>query len=55
MAVGIATTSGFVGVGTTNKLPSTVYAVKIDDDTIKLAETPEKALKTIPDLSLIHI
>ena len=50
MAVGIATTSGFVGVGTTNKLPATVYAVKIDDDTIKLAETPEKALKTIPDV-----
>ena len=38
------------GVGTTNKLPSTVYAVKVDDDTIKLAETPAKALKTIPDV-----
>ena len=50
MAVGIATTSGFVGVGTTNKLPGTVYAVKIDDDTIKLAETPAKALQTIPEV-----
>ena len=50
MAVGIATTNGFVGVGTTNKLPGTFFAVKIDDDTIKIAETAEKALKTVPDV-----
>ena len=50
MAVGIATTNGFVGVGTTNKLPGTFFAVKIDDDTIKIAETAAKALKTIPEV-----
>ena len=50
MAVGIATTNGFVGVGTTNKLPGTFYAVKIDDDSIKIAETAEKALKTVPEV-----
>jgi len=50
MAVGIATTNGFVGVGTTNKLPGTLFAVKIDDDSIKLAETAEKALKTVPEV-----
>ena len=50
MAIGIGTTNGFVGVGTTDKLPSTVYAVKIDDETIKVAETAEKALKTVPEV-----
>ena len=50
MAVGIATTNGFVGVGTTNKLPGTFFAVKIDDDSIKIAETAEKALKTVPEV-----
>ena len=50
MAVGIATTSGFVGVGTTNKLPGDLWVVKIDDDTIKIAETAEKALKSVPEV-----
>ena len=46
-AIGIASTS-IVGFGTTDKLPSTVYAVKIDDKTIKLASTAENALKPTP-------
>ena len=50
MAIGIGTTNGFVGVGTTSMLPSNVFAVKIDDDTIKVAETATKALKTVPEV-----
>ena len=43
-AIGIASTS-FVGIGTTDKVPGTVFAVKVDDNKIKLAATAEKALK----------
>ena len=31
-------------------MPGTFYAVKIDDDSIKIAETAEKALKTVPEV-----
>lgn len=47
--IGIATTS-ISGVGTTNILPSTLYVVKINDNIIKFAETPEKALKFVPEV-----
>ena len=50
MAIGIASTNGFAGVGTTSLLPGNVFAVKIDDDTIKVAETAAKALKTVPEV-----
>jgi len=46
-AIGIASTS-FVGIGTTDKLPSSVYAIKVDDLNIKLASSAENALKTLP-------
>ena len=36
------------GVGVTDKLPGTVYAIKVDDISIKLAGSAEDALKTIP-------
>ena len=46
-AIGITSTS-FVGIGTTDKVPGTVFAVKVDDDKIKLASTAENALKGTP-------
>ena len=46
-AIGIATTS-FVGVGTTTLLPSSVYAVKVDDVRLKLARSAEDALSESP-------
>lgn len=46
-SIGIATTS-VTGVGVTDKLPTTVYVVKVDDKTIKLSESAENALKSIP-------
>ncbi len=45
-AIGIATQS-ISGVST-NLMPSTVYAVKVDDSTLRLATTAENALKTTP-------
>jgi len=36
------------GYGTTDKMPSTVYAVKVDDSTLRLATSAENALKTTP-------
>ena len=48
-AIGIASTS-FVGIGTTDKVPGTVFAVKVDDNKIKLAATAEKALKATPEV-----
>jgi hypothetical protein len=41
--IGIATTS-IVGVGTTNKLPSNLFAIKVSETKFKVAETAEKAL-----------
>ncbi len=48
-AIGISATNGFVGIGTTDKLPSNVFAVKVDDNKIKIAETAQKALLSIPE------
>ena len=50
MSIGVASTNGFVGVGTTTLLPTKVFAVKVDDETIKLAETVSKALQTVPEV-----
>jgi len=46
-AIGIATTS-FVSVGSTDKLPSSVYVVKLNNNSIKLARSAEDALKSSP-------
>ena len=47
-AIGIATAS-FVGAASTTFLPDeNLYAVKIDDNIIKIATSPENALKSIP-------
>lgn len=57
-AIGIGTTYISVGIGTTDKLPRDLYAVKIDDYSIKLASTAENALKLVPevlDLSSVGI
>jgi hypothetical protein len=50
--IGIATTT-ITGIGTTTLLPSTVYAIKIDETTLKFAKTAEDALKTVP--SELHL
>ena len=47
--IGIATTT-ISGIGTTSLLPSSLYVVKINDNLVKFAETPEKALKRIPEV-----
>ena len=47
MAIGIASTS-FVGIGTTDKVPSDVYVVKISEDAIKLARSAQDALSIVP-------
>jgi len=47
--IGIATTS-IAGIGTTSFLPTTLYAVKINDSIVKFADTPEKALKLNPEV-----
>jgi hypothetical protein len=46
-SVGIATTS-FAGIGVTDKLPSEVFIVKIDQNTVKLARTAQDALEITP-------
>ena len=49
-AVGIATTS-FVGAANTTFLPGeNLFAVKVDDNTIKIASSAENALKSIPQI-----
>jgi hypothetical protein len=45
--VGIATTT-ITGFGSTDKLPSSVYVIKISESKIKFAATAENALKRIP-------
>jgi hypothetical protein len=47
-AIGIAATDFGVGIGTTDKLPSRVYAIKVNETQIKLARSAEDALKTNP-------
>ena len=54
-AIGIAPTN-IVGFGLTDKLPSTLYAVKVDDLHIKLAGSAENALAALPStLNLTHV
>jgi hypothetical protein len=45
--IGIKTTT-INGIGSTDKLPSTVYAIKYSESTIGLSTTAESALKEIP-------
>lgn len=45
--IGIATTT-ISGIGITDKLPSSVYAVKLNDLNIRFASSAENALKSIP-------
>jgi hypothetical protein len=54
-AIGIATTS-IPGIGTTDKLPSSLYIVKVDDRDVRVAISASDALKTIPNvLSLTSV
>ena len=46
-SIGIAATT-IPGVGSTDKLPETVFAIKVDEKKIQLAATAENALRTIP-------
>ncbi len=48
-AVGIATTS-IPGIGTTDKLPSTLYVVRLNDLDIRVSASASDALKTIPNV-----
>jgi hypothetical protein len=48
-AIGIASTS-ISGIGVTNKLPSTVYVVKINDIYVKVSASASESLKTIPSV-----
>ena len=47
MSIGIAATT-VVGFGNTNKLPSTLYAVKIAENKFRVAGTATEALKEVP-------
>jgi|694.fasta_scaffold00920_17 hypothetical protein len=47
--IGIATTT-ITGIGTTDKLPSSVFVVKVNDLNIKLASSAQNALKTVPEV-----
>ena len=46
-AITIASTN-IPGIGITDKLPSTVYAIKVDEVSIKFAGSAEDALKVVP-------
>jgi hypothetical protein len=46
--IAIGATDFGVGIGTTDKLPSLVYAIKVDNNKIKLARSAEDALMIIP-------
>lgn len=46
-AIGIAQTV-IAGIGTTDKLPPTVYIVKLNESKVKLSATAEDALKSVP-------
>ena len=57
MSIGIGTTS-VVGFGTTDKLPSTVYVVKIAENKFKVAASATEALQTVPtvlDISAVGV
>jgi hypothetical protein len=51
--IGIATTT-ISGIGVTDKLPSTLFAVKIDDKSFRVSATAEDALKFIPNVLQIE-
>ena len=54
-AIGITSTN-IVGFGVTDKLPSTLYAVKVDDLHIRVAGSAENALAALPTtLDLTHV
>jgi len=54
-AIGITSTN-FVGIGTTDKMPGDLYVIKIDDNYIKLAASAENALKPSPQfLNITHV
>jgi len=48
MAIGIAATN-VSGVGVTDKLPTNLYVVKVDEGRVRFASTAENALKLIPE------
>jgi hypothetical protein len=48
-AIGIATTS-IIGIGLTDKLPSTLYIVKINEIDVQVAASSSDALKTAPNV-----
>ena len=49
-AIGIASTDFGVGIGITDRLPSSVYVVKVDQNTIKLSRNVEDALNIVPKI-----
>jgi hypothetical protein len=51
-AIGIATTS-IPGIGITDKLPSSLYIVKVDDRDVRVAAAASNALKTVPDVLIL--
>ena len=48
-AIGIGSTF-IVGIGTTDKMPSSVFVVKIDESKIKLAASAQDALNVVPNV-----
>ncbi len=46
--IGIATTT-ITGIGTTDKLPSSVYIVKVDDLNVKVSASASEALLSVPN------
>ena len=51
--IGIVTAT-VPSIGSTDKLPSSVFVVKVDSNRIKLASTAENALKVIPEILEIN-
>ena len=49
MAIGCDTTSGFSGVGVTDKLPGSLFIYKVNEDKVKIATSAENALKAVPE------
>ena len=49
MSIGIGTTS-IVGFGTTDKLPSTLYVVKVAENKFKVAASATEALQNVPSV-----
>ena len=49
-AIGIAATYFGVGIGTTDKLPSSVYIVKVNENLIRLSRSAEDALNLTPKI-----